>query len=249
MLSKAYENLIDERPVILKSDLDKYREGLMYAAIGSKSEIAIKIDTNIDKVLNYYDFFGIEATGNKNINEKIVNLCRNNGKIVIGVSNCDFINKEDSECIKILNFYKNSNDIENGLDKYLHTTSELLEKFNYIENAEELVIDNTNKIAEMIDDINITAIKGHYPIIKNADKIIKEQCYDKAHSIYGQTLPNNIQERLDLEFDSIIKYGYESIYLISSDMVKKSNELGYEVGCRGGVRKFFCCISFGNNKL
>ena len=69
-------------------------------------------------------FVGIEATENQDINKKIVDLCRKNGKIVIGVSNCDFINKDDSNCVQILNFYKNSNDIKNGIENYLHTTDE-----------------------------------------------------------------------------------------------------------------------------
>lgn len=184
-------------------------------------------------------FVGIEATENQEINKKIVDLCRKNGKIVIGVSNCDFINKDDSNCVQILNFYKNSNDIKNGIDKYLHTTEELLKKFNYIENAEELVIDNPNKIAENINNINILEVKSHYPIIKDSDKIITKKCYEKAYEIYGKDLPNNVKERLDLELNSIIKNNFEAIYLINSDLVKKSNELGYEVGSRGCVGNSF----------
>jgi DNA polymerase-3 subunit alpha (Gram-positive type) len=88
-----------------------------------------------------------------------------------------------------------------------------------------------------------------YPTIENSDKIIKEKCYEKAHTIYGKTLPDKVQERLNIELDSIIEYRYESVYLFFSDMVKKSNELGYEVGHRGCVRKLFCCISFRNYKL
>jgi hypothetical protein len=85
---------------------------------------------------------------------------------------------------------------------------------------------------------NIVIAKS-YPKIENSDKIIKEKCYEKVHKIYGENLPDNIRERLDLELNSIIKYEYESIYLLFSDMVKKSNELGYEVEVRGGVGNSF----------
>lgn len=78
-------------------------------------------------------------------------------------------------------------------------------------------------------------LNSYYPIIKNADNIITEKCYKKANEIYGKKLPKNVKERLDFELNSIIKNGFETIYLIYSDFVKKSNEFGYKTGFRGKV--------------
>lgn len=241
ILSIAYNTLIQGKPVVLKKELDKYRKGLMYAAIGSKSEIYQKInDSNIKEIINYYDFIGIEPNqSDKNANKKIAQLCKETNKIIIGTSECNFINKEDSEYAEILNFYKKSNNLEEGNNKYFHTTEELIKALDYIENAEEIVIENTNKIAEQIENINLVAKKGHYPIIKDSDKIIKENCYNRAYELYGKEIPKEIKERLELEINSILKNHFETIYLICSDLVKKSNELGYEVGSRGAVGNSF----------
>lgn len=241
IISNAYNNLTNGTPLILKNDLEKYREGLMYASIGNKSEVYRNINnTNIYNILDYYDSVGIEPNdSNKDINQKIVKLCRKQNKIVIGVSNCNFINKETSKANEILNLYKKISNIEEGNNKYFHTTEELVKELHYIENVEEIVIENTKKIAEQIEDINIMSKRGYCPRIKDSNKIIKEDCYKRAYQLYGKNLPKEIKERLDLELNSIIKNKFESIYLIYSDLVKKSKELGYGVESRGSVGNSF----------
>ena len=240
LISKAYRNLY-------KNDLIKYRDGLLYASIGKKSEVYQNIDNaDISNIISFYDFIGIEPNeSNKITNKKINELCNKLEKILIGTSECNFINKEDYICNEILNVYKNSNNIKIGNNNYFQTTDELINNFNYIENAKEIVINNTNKIANMIDNIEIKKENKFYPKIENSKEIIREKCYDKAYKLYGKSLPKTIKERLELELNSIIKNNYQNIYLIYSELVKKSNELGYEVGNRGSVGNSFAAYLLG----
>ena len=247
LISNAYRNVSDGIPIIYKKDLIKYRDGLLYASIGRKSEVYQNIDNaDISSIFNFYDFIGIEPNeSNKLTNKKINELCNKLNKIIIGTSECNFINKEDYECNEILNFYKNYNDIKVGNNNYFQTTDELVNNFNYIKNAKEIVINNPKKIADMIDNIKIKKENKFYPKIENSKEIIREKCYDKAYELYGKSLPKAIKERLELELNSIIKNNYQNIYLISSEIVQKSNELGYKVGNRGGIGNSFVAYLLG----
>jgi DNA polymerase III alpha subunit (gram-positive type) len=241
LISKAYKNIQNEIPILHKKDLLEYREGLLFAAIGNESEVYQNVEnSNIKNIIDFYDFIGIEPNeSNKNINIRINELCKKYNKILIGTSECNFINKEDFKCNEILNFYKKSSNIENGNNNYFKTTDELLNNFNYIENSKEIVIDNTIKISEQIEKIDLIVKKASYPKIENADMIIETKCYNKAKELYGDNIPKEVTERLQLELNSIKANNFESIYLIFSELVQYSNELGYEVGCRGSVGNSF----------
>ena len=247
LISKAYRNVINEIPVIHKNDLIKYRDGLLYASIGRESEVYQNIDnSDINSIINFYDFIGIEPNeSNKLINIKINELCKKLNKILIGTSECNFINKDNYKCNEVLNFYKKNNDIKIGNNSYFQTTDELINKFNYIENAKEIIINNTNKIANMIGNIKIKKEGNFYPKIENSKEIIRKKCYDKAYELYGKNLSIDVKERLELELNSIIKNNYQNIYLITSEIVQKSNELGYEVGNRGGIGNSFVAYLLG----
>ncbi len=118
----------------------------------------------------------------------------------------------------------------------------MLEEFSYLgeETAKEVVIDNTNLIADLIDDDILPVPKGKFPPkIENAEKTLEESCYAKAHSIYGNPLPKEIEERLNKELTSIISNGYAVMYVSAQMLVRKSNEDGYLVGSRGSVGSSF----------
>lgn len=246
MVSSSYVNLENGKPVIDRSELNKYREGLLYSAIGKDSEVYRNIDnSNINSIFNYYDFIVIEPNQSKEINKKICKMCVKTKKLLIGTSECNFINKEDYKCNELLNFYKKSNNIEEGNNKYFHNTFELIDCFNYLENAEEIVINNPLKIANEIENIELTPKKASYPAIKNSKEIIKDSCYNKAYELYGKELSEEVKSRLDLELNSIINNNFETIYLIYSELVKYSNDLGYEVGGRGSVGNSFVAYLLG----
>lgn len=250
IVSNSYKNLEEfkeEQPIIYKNELNKYRDGLLYASIGRNSEVYQKIDnSNISTIFDYYDFIGIEPNySSKNTNKKISDLCNKTKKLLIATSECNFINKEDYKCNEILNFYKKSNNIEKGNNNYFRNTDELIDCFNYIKNTDEIVVTNTIKIADVIENIELMPVKAKYPEIKDSKKIIKELCYNKAYELYGKQLPKEVKNRLDLELNSIINNNFETIYLIFSDLVKYSNKLGYEVGNRGCVGNSFVAYLLG----
>ena len=247
LISKAYRNIKNGMPIIYKNDLLENREGLLYAAIGNQSEVYQNIEnSNVNKILAFYDFIGIEPNeSNKNINIKINELCIENNKLLIGTSECNFINKEDYKCNEVLNFYKKSTNIECGNNKYFQTTDELLNSFDYIEASKEIVINNPTKIAEQVEKIDLIPQKLDYPIINFADRIIIKKCYDKAQEIYGEQLSKDIKDRLELELQSIRNNKFDSIYLISSELVKYSNKFGYKVGSRGSVGNSFVAYLLG----
>ena len=241
LVSASYKNLVNEQPTIYKNELDKNRDGLLYASIGRESEVYKNIDNSeISNILNYYDFIGIEPNeSNKKINKKISEICTKTNKLLIGTSECNFIKKEDYKCNEILNFYKKSNNIEEGNKKYFQTTDELIKSFDYIDNAEEIVIDNTIKIAAQIENIKLIPKIAKYPCIASSEEIISKKCYEKVSKIYGEKIPKDVKERLELELNSIIENNYQNIYLIYSELAQKSKELGYGVSSRGGVGNSF----------
>ena len=251
LISKAYKNIINGIPIIYKKDLEEYRDGLLFASIGDKGEIYQRLDSYmIDDVINFYDFIGIVAeTFDKNRIIKINELCKKYNKTLIGTSECDFINKDDYKCNEMLNFYKKSTNIEYGNSKYFQTADELLNSFNYIENAKEIVIDNPKKIAEKIEKIDLIPHKIENLKIDLADRIIAKKCYDKAKEIYGNQLSKEVKDRLELELQSIRKNNFDSIYLLSSELVKYSNELGYKVGSRGSVGNSFVAFLLGITEI
>ena len=183
LISKAYKNIINGIPIVYKKDLVEYRDGLLFASIGDKGEIYQRLDGYmIDDVINFYDFIGIVAeTFDKNRIIKINELCKKYNKTLIGTSECDFINKDDYKCNEILNFYKKNTNIEYGNSKYFQTADELLNSFNYIENAKKIVIDNPKKIAEKIEKIDLIPHK-----IENLKNHIKT--HNDYHSIWNTGL-------------------------------------------------------------
>ena len=124
---------------------------------------------------------------------------------------------------------------------FLRTTDEMLKEFDYLgpTKAEEVVITNTNKIADMIENISPIHPDKCPPEIENSDVMLREICYKKAHEMYGENLPKIVEERLEKELNSIIGNGYAVMYIMAQKLVWKSNEDGYLVGSRGSVGSSF----------
>ena len=130
---------------------------------------------------------------------------------------------------------------------YLHTTEEMLQEFSYLgsEKAEEVVITNTNLIADQIEKISPVFPDKCPPVIENSDQELRDICYNKAHSMYGENLPVQVSERLERELNSIISNGFAVMYIIAQKLVWKSNEDGYLVGSRGSVGSSFVATMSG----
>lgn len=251
LISKAYKNIINEIPIVTKKDLIEHRDGLLYAAIGDGSEIYQKhLYSIINSIIDFYDFIGIVPNkADKKINIKINELCKKYNKTLIGTTECSFINKEDYICNEVLNFYKKLKNIKYGNTRYFQTTKELIKSFDYLENAKEIVVDNTIKIANSINQVWLKVPRSLMPKIENSVEVIAKECIKKTKELYGEKLPQDVENRLKVELESITKNNFENIYLISSELVKYSKELGYEVGNRGSVGNSFVAYLLGITEI
>ncbi len=181
------------------------------------------------------------------INRKIVSLGEEYNKLVVATCDVHFLNAEDEVYRRIIMSGKGFADADNQAPLYYRTTEEMLSEFQYLgsKKAEEVVITNTNLIADMIDYINPCSPRKCPPEIENSDNDLREICYNKAHSIYGEELPPVVVERLERELNSIISNGYAVMYIIAQKLVWKSNEDGYLVGSRGSVGSSFVATMAG----
>ena len=165
------------------------------------------------------------------------------------MATCDvhFMAPEDEVYRRIILAGKGFKDADEQAPLYLRTTEEMLEEFSYLgsEKAKEVVIDNTNKIADMCERISPVRPDKCPPVIENSDQMLRDICYNKAHEMYGEDLPEIVSERLERELKSIIGNGYAVMYIIAQKLVWKSNEDGYLVGSRGSVGSSFAATMSG----
>ena len=244
------------KPILPKTILEQNRDGLLIGSACNMGELyqAIinnKADDEIEQIASYYDYLEIQPIGNnmcimrdgnvqdleslQDINVKIVKLGEKLNKPVVATSDTHFLNKKDELYRKILQAAQEYEYADEQPPLYFRTTTEMLNEFEYLgqEKAYEVVVTNTNKIADMCEKIKPISDKKCYPHIENAEIEIKDLAYKSAYRIYGNPLPIKIQERLDRELKSIIENDYATLYMIAQKLVQKSNEDGYVVGTRG----------------
>ncbi len=172
-----------------------------------------------------------------NINKKVIELGDKLGKLVVATGDVHFLNPEDAKLRAIVMASKGFDDADNQAPLYFKTTDEMLSDFQWAgERAKEFVVDNPNKIADMIQD-NIPPIPpGTFqPYIEGADDELTEKCWSMAKELYGDPVPEYVASRLERELTSIISHGYGVLYVIAKRLVEESERLGYLVGSRGSV--------------
>ena len=264
LVSISHLKYFYKKPRILKSLYKQYSEGLILGSACEAGELyqAIELgrsDEEIEEIANDYDYLEIQPIGNneflvrngivkddevlKDINRKIVSLGEKLNKLVVATCDVHFIDPQDEVYRRILEAGQGYKDADNQAPLYLRTTNEMLEEFKYLgeEKAYEVVVTNTNKVADMCEQISPISQEKCPPHIPGCEQTIKDIAYDKAHKLYGENLPEQVQTRLDKELDSIIKNGFSVMYIIAQKLVWKSNEDGYIVGSRGSVRFIICC--------
>ncbi len=267
LVSLSHIEYFHRNPRIPKSEYLKYSEGLIIGSACEAGELYQAVyggrsEEEIARLVNFYDYLEIQPLGNnmfmvdkgeatieqlKDVNREIVKLGEKFNKPVVATCDVHFLNPEDEVYRRIIMTGKGFDDADNQAPLFLRTTEEMLSEFQYLgsDKAEEVVITNTNKIADMIEKICPVSPRKAAPVIENSDQLLRDICYNKAHSMYGEELPSIVKERLERELNSIIGNGYAVMYIIAQKLVWKSNEDGYLVGSRGSVGSSFVATMSG----
>ena len=262
LISYSHLDYFYKKPRILKSLYKEYSEGLILGSACEAGElyraiVAGKSEEEIEQIAKDYDYLEIQPIGNnmfmvrngtvpdekalEDINKKIVALGEKLGKLVVATCDVHFMDPQDEIYRRILMAGQGYEDADEQAPLYLRTTNEMIEEFKYLglDKAYEVVVTNTNKIADLCENISPISPEKCPPYIEGCERQIEEIAMTKAKELYGEELPQIVKERLDKELQSIIKNGFSVMYIIAQKLVWKSNEDGYIVGSRGSVGSSF----------
>jgi DNA polymerase-3 subunit alpha (Gram-positive type) len=272
LVSISHVKYFYKKPRIPRTVLDKYREGLIVGSACEAGEVyrALeqgKSDEEVAEIAKYYDYLEIQPLINnrfmldadrfpdvntwedlKEYNRKIVRIADTLGKPVCATTDAHYDEPDSAIYRNILLYGMGFKDAENGQGLYLRTTNEMIDEFSYLgeETAQKVVVDNTNRIANWVEDgIKPVPDEKCPPKIDGAEEELYNKCFERAHRIYGDPLPNKIQERLDTELNAIISNGYAVMYVSAERLVNKSLQDGYLVGSRGSVGSSFAATMAG----
>ena len=271
MVSESHVKYFNRQPKLPKSFVMKHREGIILGTACEAGELyrALldeKSPEDIARIINFYDYLEIQPLDNNKfmlksdkfrninsyddliaINKRIVALGEEYNKPVCATCDVHFMDPEDEIYRRIIMAGKGFSDADDQAPLYLRTTEEMLKEFEYLgsEKAEEVVITNTNLIADMCEVVSPIDPNKCAPVIENSDETLRKICYTRAHELYGENLPEVVEKRLERELNSIISNGFAVMYIIAQKLVWKSNEDGYLVGSRGSVGSSFVATMAG----
>lgn len=262
LVSKAHLDNFYRKPRLPKTLISEFREGLIIGSACEAGQVYRSIldgksQNEIEEIASFYDYLEIQPIDNnmfliekgnvkdreelKAINRNIYDLGKKLGKVTVATCDVHFMDPEDEVYRKIILAGQGFSDADSQPPLYLRTTDEMLKEFDYLgeDKAYEVVIKNTNLIANQIEGCKPIPDETYPPKIDGAEDDIKNMTLNKVHSIYGDNLPEVVQKRLDKELNSIISNGYAVLYLIAQKLVAKSISDGYLVGSRGSVGSSF----------
>lgn len=258
LISKSFLEYYNKRPIMPRSELIRHREGLIFGSACEAGEVFRALTKGepweeIKRLASFYDYLEIQPIGNNNFmiakgmakdeeqlrdwNRDILRLADELGKPCCATGDVHFLEPEDEAFRRILMAGQGFSDADNQAPLYFKSTDEMLKEFSYLgeDRAYEVVVKNTNMIADMCDVIRPVPRENYPPHIDGCEDDLRNMCYDKAKRIYGDPLPEPVQARLDRELGSIIGNGYAVMYIIAQKLVTKSLADGYLVGSRGSV--------------
>ncbi|MBO4291156.1 MAG: PHP domain-containing protein, partial [Lachnospiraceae bacterium] len=268
LVSYSFLDYHYKRPRMPKQLISKYREGLLIGSACEAGELFRAMrsgasEEDLERIAAFYDYLEVQPRTNNyfmvekglvhseedllDYNRRIVALGERLGKPVVATSDAHYLNKEDYIYRNMIMAAHGFRDLAETPRLWLRTTDEMLEEFRYLgaEKAEEIVIDNPQRIADSVEVLKPVPEGKYPPKIDGAEEHLRKRCYERAHSIYGDPLPQLVEERLEKELNSVIENGYAVMYVAAEMLVQKSLSDGYLVGSRGSVGSSFAATMDG----
>jgi len=272
LVSDSYLNFYRKNPRIPKTHLTEFREGLIIGSACEAGELFTallegKPQSELEAIADFYDYLEIQPLCNnrflveqgkvaddeglKELNRKIIALGKKLGKPVVATCDAHYLDPDDEIYRRILLSGMKFSDADKETQLYFRTTEEMLAEFDYLgeELAREVVIENPNRIAEMIESVRPIPEGNYPPHIDGAEEELTTKCNSLAREMYGDPLPPQVSSRLDRELESIIKNGFAIMYIIARKLVENSESKGYQVGSRGSVGSSFAATMAGITRV